>query len=66
VQGYVQLGEMLDRDMREADKAAGAYARALTLTPPPQRGLVWALVPAMLRARIDPALTPDQTSASKG
>lgn len=66
VQGYVQLGEMLDRDMHEADKAADAYAQALVLTPPSRRAALWAQLPATLRSRIDPALAPDQTSASKG
>lgn len=66
VQGFVQLGEMLDRDMREAGRAADAYAHALALTPPPERAALWAQVPPALRSRIDPALAPDQTSASKG
>lgn len=66
VQGWFLLAEMLDRDMHEPAKAAGAYARALALIPPVQRAAVWERVPPGLRSQIDPTLAPDQTSASKG
>jgi O-antigen ligase len=59
VQGYMQLGEMLDRDVGDAAKAAAAYARAIALAPESQRAALWARVPASLRPHL-------QTSASKG
>jgi O-antigen ligase len=66
VPGWLQLAEMLDRDMGKFAEAANAYEHALALLPVQRRAGVWAQIPPPLRGRIDPSLMPSQTSASKG
>jgi O-antigen ligase len=67
LQGYMQLGMMYWRDANEADKALGAYGRALQMGSEADRKRLWPEIPPALRGRLDPSLAPagTQTSASK-
>jgi O-antigen ligase len=66
VQAWVLLGYLYETDMHRTDSAIDAYTHALTLATPDERTQVWDEMPAALRPKIDPALAPPQTSASKG
>jgi O-antigen ligase len=72
VQGYMQLGEMYAKAMKDQDKALAAFKQALKLAPEKQRPALLPEIPAALRAKLGYAeATPQspasaQTSASKG
>ena len=66
IQGWVHLGKLYDEDMHDPTKAADAFSHALAIAPPDIKPQVWEQVPAALRPKIDRALAPPQTSASKG
>ena len=70
VQGYLQLGDLYAKQVKDPQKAFKFYQQAMTLLPPARRPELLPHIPAEYWARLGypqgAAPAPPQTSASKG
>jgi len=72
VQGYLQLGDLYAKQVKDPQKAFNFYQQAMVLTPPARRPELLPRIPAEYWAKLGypqgapAAPAPPQTSASKG